>query len=197
MYLDQKRNPKIILLSAWEKWLELHGQDVEKKPMEHESAYIKRAKEKWGLVEWVAYECRRFKVHNLLIENKASGHSVAQEIRRLYADEQWGVRLIDPGAQDKRARAYSIQHLFANGMIQAPGSMVDGKPVFRDFAQFMIDQAAKFHGLPGDEDNALDSLTQALRFLRDTSWAQRTEEVATSLREQMTHKSRKEPIYQV
>ncbi len=196
VYFDERRNPKIVLLAAWEKWLELHGQDVERKPGETEGAYVKRAKEKWGLVEWVAHECKRFKVHNLLIENKASGHSVAQEMRRLYADEQWAVRLVDPGSQDKRARAYSVQHLFANGAIQAPGVMKDGKPVFRDFAQFMIDQAAKFRGLAGDEDNAVDTLTQALRFLRDMNWAKRSDEVLSEEREKMTRRhGKRESIY--
>lgn len=196
VYFDERRNPKIVLLGAWEKWLELHGEDVDKEANEKESAYIKRAKEKWGLVEWVAYECKRHRVNSLLIENKASGHSVAQEIRRLYADEDWGVRLIDPGTQDKRARAYSIQHLFSNGMIEAPASKVGENIIFRDWAQFMIDQASKFRGLSGDEDNALDAMTQGLRFLRDTGWAQRSDEVRAAEQEAMTKRhGPRESIY--
>lgn len=189
VYFDEKGNPKIVLLSAWEKWLELHGEDVETKSGESTAAYIKRAKEKWGLVEWVAHECRRHRVNALLIEDKASGHSVAQEFRRLYRDEDWGVRLINPGALDKRARAYAVQHLFANGVIQAPASRSGAELVFRDWAKVVVDQAAKFRGLPGDEDNIIDSMTQALSFLRESGWAMRSDEVRRDTQERMTHKS--------
>src|SRR5690606_10728650 len=85
--------PKIMLMNAWQDRLALHE-----------------------LVEKVAKTCNRFKVDRLLIESKASGISVAQEIRRLHSGYGWGVQLIDPGRQDKIARAYSVQGLFADGM---------------------------------------------------------------------------------
>ena len=198
VYTDAKGNPKIVLLQAWEKWLELHGVDVERKDGEKESAYIHRAKEHWGLVEWVAYECRRHNVDRLLIEDKASGHSVAQEFRRLHSDNTWGVQLYPVGTQDKRARAYSVQHLFSKGMIEAPCSEVDGNLEFRDWAQFTITQMARFRGLPGEEDNIVDSATQALRFLRDNSFAVRDEERRSIETKRMTHRGGpREPLYPV
>lgn len=89
--------PRVMLMAAWQERLELHD-----------------------LVEKVSKTCRKMRVDVLLVEAKASGLSVAQEIRRLYGHETWGVQLINPGAMDKLARLYSIQHLFSEGMITAP-----------------------------------------------------------------------------
>jgi phage terminase large subunit-like protein len=59
--------PKVMLMHAWQERLELHE-----------------------LVEKVAKSCKRLKVDKLLIEDKAAGHSVAQELRRLYSAEGFG-----------------------------------------------------------------------------------------------------------
>ena len=184
----EKGNAKIVLLHAWKKWLELHGQTMERLPNEDNKAYVRRASPKWGLVEWVAHDCARLRVHTLLVEDKASGHSVAQEIKRLYSDREWGVRLVNPGALDKRARAFAVQHLFADGMIEAPASVSGDLLVFRDWAQMVIDECAKFRGLPGDEDNLVDATTQAIKFLRDNGMAIRNEEKRADERERMTHR---------
>lgn len=108
----EQRNPSVMLMSAWQEKLPLHE-----------------------LVEKVASTCRRMGVDKLLIEDKAAGHSVAQEIQRLYGHEDWMVQLINPGAIDKMARLYSIQHLFAEGMIHAPD---------RQWADAVINQCATF-----------------------------------------------------
>ena len=89
--------PRVFLMGAWQEHLELSA-----------------------LVAKVASTCRKFRVDKLLVEAKASGLSVAQEIRRLYGAEDWAVQLINPGSLDKLARVYSIQHLFSEGMIYAP-----------------------------------------------------------------------------
>lgn len=175
-YRDHKGDARIMLLHAWKKWLELHGQTMERIPTEDNRAYVKRASPSWGLVEWVAHDCQRLRVHRLLVEDKASGHSVAQEIQRLYRDRDWGVQLINPGNLDKRARAYAVQHLFADGIIEAPASESGDVLLFREWAQMVIDECAKFRGLPGDEDNLVDAATQAIRFLRDNGFATRGDE---------------------
>ena len=175
VYEDQG-NPRVLLLHAWKRWLELHGQTMERIPNEDNRAYVKRASPSWGLVEWVAHDCTRLQVNTLLIEDKASGHSVAQEIRRLYGDSKWGTWLVNPGNQDKRARAYAIQHLFADGVIQAPASVSGDLLVFREWAQMVIDECAKFRGLAGDEDNLVDSTTQAIKWLRDRTLLMRSDE---------------------
>lgn len=188
----ERGKPKCILLHAWKKWLELHGQTMERTPTETNAAYVRRASPGWGLVEWVAHDCSRLRVHKLLVEDKASGHSVVQEIRRLYGDREWSVQFINPGMQDKRARAYAIQHLFADGIIEAPASVSGDLLLFRDWAQMVIDECAKFRGLPGDEDNLVDSVSQAVRWMRDNGILMRNEETRADemARASLSHSAR-------
>jgi len=150
MYIDRSymdAAPKVMLMHAWEARLEIHE-----------------------LVEKVAKTCRSLKVDVLLIENKAAGHSVAQEIRRLYNHERFGVQLHDPKSQDKLSRLYSIQHLFAEGMIYAPD---------RSWAEALITQVGQFP--KGKHDDMVDTVSQALRHMRDigllTRGAERIEEI--------------------
>lgn len=194
VYSDSGR-VKIVLLHAWQKWLELHGQTMERLPNEKNAEYVRRTSDKWGLVEWVAHDCSRLRVNLLLVEDKASGHSVAQEIKRLYGDRDWGVRLLNPGALDKRARAYAIQHLFADGAIEAPAAPQGDLLVYRDWAQLVIDECAKFRGLPGDKDNLVDATTQALKFLRDNGFAVRDDERQADERDRATLREKRQPLY--
>jgi predicted phage terminase large subunit-like protein len=126
--------PKVFLMGAWQDHLELSK-----------------------LVEKVAATCRKFKVDKLLVEAKASGLSVAQEIRRLYGAEEFAVQLINPGSLDKLARVYSIQHLFSEGMIFAPD---------RAWADMVIRQCEVFP--KGKHDDLVDTVSMALRHLRET-----------------------------
>jgi predicted phage terminase large subunit-like protein len=81
---------------------------------------------------------------------------VAQELRRLYGNEAFGVQLINPGAQDKLARLYSVQHLFAEGMVHAPD---------RAWADMVITQVGQFP--KGKHDDIVDTVSQAMRHMRD------------------------------
>jgi predicted phage terminase large subunit-like protein len=126
--------PKVFLMGAWQEHLELSK-----------------------LVEKVAATCRKFRVDKLLVEAKASGLSVAQEIRRLYGAEDFAVQLINPGSLDKLARVYSIQHLFSEGMIFAPD---------RQWADMVIRQCEVFP--KGKHDDLVDTVSMALRHLRET-----------------------------
>jgi len=126
--------PRVIMMGAWQGKLELSE-----------------------LVHKVAGFCRKFRVDKLLVEGKASGLSVAQEIRRLYGNEDWAVQLINPGSLDKLARVYSIQHLFSEGMIYAPD---------RTWADMVIRQCEIFP--KGKNDDLVDTVSQALRHLRET-----------------------------
>jgi predicted phage terminase large subunit-like protein len=96
------------------------------------------------------------KVDLLLIENKASGISVAQEIRRLYWRERFGVELFDPKSQDKTARLYSVQHLFAEGIIHGPN---------RPWMEKIIMQVGMHP--KGKHDEFVDLTSMGLRKLRD------------------------------
>jgi predicted phage terminase large subunit-like protein len=163
VWTDRDENRRVMLMAAWEDWLELHP-----------------------LVAKVARTCQRFKIDNLLIEAKASGKSVAQEIRRLYAHEGWGVQMIDPGRIDKIARAYSVQHIWSGGLVYAPD---------REWADKMIDQCSVFPR--GKHDDLVDTATQAIRHLRDIGLIQRPEEISQALTAQMQHRSIDGPIYPV
>ncbi|HEY6861690.1 MAG TPA: phage terminase large subunit [Pseudolabrys sp.] len=189
LFKDKSGNTKIILMDAWLKRLELHGADdlIARLPNETYAAWRRRTEDDWGLVEWVAHTCMRFKVDRLLIEAKASGLTVAQEIRRLYGNSGWIVETLDPKNQDKVARAYSIQPMMADGMIYAPE---------RPWAELVIEECEAFKaGAP--RDNLVDSTTQALRWFRDHGLADRREERAAAERDLMMHRSPQGPLYPV
>lgn len=135
-------SPRVMLMNAWQERLELHE-----------------------LVEKVAAMAKKMKIDKLLIENKAAGHSVAQEIRRLYGHECFAVQLHDPKSQDKLSRLYSVQHLFAEGMIYAPD---------RAWADMVMTQVGQFP--KGKHDDLCDTVSQALRHLRDIGLLQRPPE---------------------
>lgn len=193
VFEDQKGQPKILLLNAWEKRLELHGVDVERHIGERNEDYVKRAQPDWGLVEWVIYTCRRFKVDRLMIESKAAGYSVAQEVRRLTSSHEWAVELKDPkGEGDKVARAYAVQHLFSEGMVCAPAE-VEGENVYwRAFAEMVIGQASRF---PKGHDDLVDTMTQALRHLRQIGLAVRREERQMLDAQDLKYPERSGPLY--
>ena len=139
------------------------------------------------LVTRVAKLCTTFKVDKLLIESKAAGISVAQEIRRLFSREDWGVQLIDPGRGDKVARAYAVQHLFSDGMIYAPDL---------EWADKLISQAVSFP--KGAHDDLVDSMTQALTHLRTIGFAQKPVEIVAEKTDSMLYRTQKpNPLYPV
>jgi len=163
VYYDRYDMPKAILMNAWRDRLEIHN-----------------------LVERAASTCRRFKVDRLLIESKAAGISVSQELRRLHAAEGYGVQLIDPKGGDKVARAYAIQHLFADEMIYAPD---------RDWADMVITEMASFPRAP--HDDLVDSCTQALKHLRDIGLLIHGSEMAADMVDDLQHRGVEKPLYPV
>ena len=169
MYMERTYNegaPRVMLAWAWDERLEFHQ-----------------------LVEKVAKTCTTFKADLLLIENKASGISVAQEIRRLYSNERFGVQLFDPKSQDKFARLYSVQHLFAEEIIHAPD---------RAWAEKVITQVGSFGGKPGPKhDEYVDLTSMGLRHLRDNGLIARAPERLAELESLKAYPSRNEPLYPV
>ena len=134
--------PRVMLMGAWQGRYELHD-----------------------LVRKVAETCRELKVDTLLIENKAAGYSVAQELRRMYGFERFGVHMYDPKSQDKLARLYSVQHLFAEGLVYAP---------IRQWSDMVINQVETFP--KGKHDDLVDTVSMAMRHLRDTGLILRPDE---------------------
>jgi predicted phage terminase large subunit-like protein len=146
-------SPRVMLMSAWQERAELHD-----------------------LVAKVAKTCKDMKVDLLLVENKAAGHSVAQEIQRLYDREGFGVQLIDPGAQDKLARLYSVQHIFAEGLVYAPG---------KAWADTVIRQVSAFP--KGKHDDLVDTVSQSISYLRKAGLLTRAPEWLDNMQGDMAH----------
>lgn len=146
--------PKVMLMYAWQGRYELHD-----------------------LVSKVAETCREMKVDQLLIENKAAGHSVAQEIRRMYGYEKFGVTMFDPKSQDKLARLYSVQHLFAEGLVYAP---------IRPWSEMVIAQVGQFP--KGKHDDLVDTVSMAMRHLRDTGSILRPDEWRSEVQDSISFK---------
>ena len=190
---------KLMCINAWAKRLPIHGYDVERLPGEKEAQYIARSKPHWGLVEWVAHSCRLFKVNALLIESKGSGLSVAQEMQRLHRGQGYSVILVDPRGADKVARAWAVQPLFAEGQIDLPAYSEEwqrenpGYEEFRDWGMLLIRECASFP--KGANDDLVDSMTQALRHLRERGMATRKDERAMAEMEAGRHKSKSQPLY--
>jgi len=182
-FKDVKGFTKLILLTAWRKRLEIHGHDTERRHGETEGEWIKRTQKNWGLCEWLAYSCKRFKVHRLIIEGKASGLSVAQEMRRLHSGEGWSVHTVTPEG-DKVARAYAVQSLFSDNMIYAPD---------REWAQMVIDEMASFP--KGTFKDLTDATTQVLKHFRDIGLAIRREERDMAEEDMARHKPRPRALY--
>jgi len=162
---DQWENRRLILMWAWAERLELYD-----------------------LIKKVEETCRKFKVNRVLIEDKASGHPVAQELRRRARHigdllsynpktqdrADFGVQLVNPEG-DKVARAYSVQNLFECGLVYAPAEGTgNGDYLFKDWAEKVITELAE---LPkGQHDDLADAMTQAMVHLRTIGLAQMPDE---------------------
>lgn len=165
MYIERNYNetaPKVMLMHAWQDRLELHE-----------------------LVEKVAKTAKSLKIDKLLIENKAAGISVAQEIRRLYGNESFAVQLFDPKSQDKLSRLYSVQHLFAEGMIYAPD---------RQWAEMVMTQVGQFP--KGKHDDLVDTVSMALRHMRELGLLVRSPERIAEIESMKVYPGKgAEPLY--
>jgi predicted phage terminase large subunit-like protein len=175
--------PRVMLMWAWAKHCELHGKPIEKRPGETKRAFDQRSMPTWGVVEWIAYSCRRFQVDKLLIEAKASGLTVAQEMQRLYREDGWSIQLVKP-VGDKVARAHAVEPSFAAGLVFAPDE---------DWAEKVIAQAEVFP--KGKHDDLVDSATQALQFLRQSGLIAHNFEEDAADRDERLFRPEPKPLY--
>lgn len=185
IFKDKTDQPRVMLIWAWAKRLELHGAKVERNVGETEKEYEKRSSKSWGLVEWLAYSCRRFHVDLLLIEAKASGITVAQEMQRLHGYEKWMTKTVTP-VGDKVSRAHSVEPIFAQGIVFAPD---------QEYAEKVIQNCEIFP--KGKHDDLTDAITQGLQYLRLQGLIAHSHEVAADLAEQMRFKPQQKPLYEV
>jgi predicted phage terminase large subunit-like protein len=171
IFQDDEGQPAVMLVHAWRKHLQFHGPEYERKVGESDFQHRQRTMKTWGLIEWTAHTCTRFHVDLLLIEGKASGISAAQELRRLYAREKWGIELAKVKG-DKVARAMAALPTFSKGIVWAPD---------RQWAQDVIDEMAVFP--KGRFKDLTDSATQAIKKLRDGGLIDTVDEVRAAKEE--------------
>lgn len=174
VYRDGANNPKVMLVYAWQERLAFNDLvtkvidtcTVDSRPMSHP----------------------RFKIDRLLIESKAAGISVAQELSRLVGfTGQFGVELINPQKQgDKVARVHAVQHLFTEGMIYAPD---------KAWADMVINQTALFP--KSAHDDLVDSMSMALRYMRDVGLLLRRDENSVYEASKVQFRSRTTALYPV
>ena len=100
-------------------------------------------------------EYKRWNPDNVLIEAKATGVTLQQELRRLGIP----VTMYTPGGRrsgtDKVSRAHAIAPVFESGMVWAPETA---------WAEELIEECAAFPN--GDNDDMVDSTTQAIMRFR-------------------------------
>jgi phage terminase large subunit-like protein len=200
---------RIMLVDGWQKRLPLNGKFVQRRNDEDERAYLRRASKDWGVVEWVNYTCTKRNVDRLLIEDSARGYDVSRELQRVFGDATWGTLLV-PARGEKWIRAHAVVDLFTNEMIYAPGQWTCGThgtlkgkcecPAerfgweWRDWAQDIIHQICRFPR--GAHDDLVDSMTMALRHLREQQLAMRREERVLMEKEMNTYRKPLPPVYE-
>jgi predicted phage terminase large subunit-like protein len=168
IFRDQNGNPLIFLMFCWQDRMVLHD-----------------------LVSRVGADCKRFKVDRLLIEDKAAGHSVSQELARLFGSFNFGIELVDPRtgfikSPDKVARLQTVVHLFAEGLIHAPD---------KEWADEMIKQCSLVPRAV--HDDLADTCSMALIYLRRSGWAVKKEERAFELEDETKYRPRSGALYPV
>jgi predicted phage terminase large subunit-like protein len=164
MYINRtygEGSPRVMMMMAWEERLELHQ-----------------------LVKKVEETCRLMKVDLLLVENKAAGISVSQELRRLFGNASFGVQLSDPKSQDKFARLVSVQHLFQEGLIYAPD---------RKWADDVITQVGQFPRSRHDE--YVDCTSMGLKYLREGNLLTRPPEREIEMEALKQYPGRQQSLY--
>jgi predicted phage terminase large subunit-like protein len=183
VWVDHNKNRRAVLMYAWAKRLPLHGQVLAPNPGEDGVNFKARQQREWGLVEWVADTCRRYKVQRLLIEDKTRGHDVAGELRRLYARENWGIEMISVNGVDKTSRTHSVVSLFVDDVVWAPDTK---------WAEEVITQCEFFPR--GEYDDLHDTVTQFLNWARARGILLRGDEMSAALEDEEAYKPKDDGV---
>jgi predicted phage terminase large subunit-like protein len=166
IFRDPNGQPRIFLIVCWAERMAIHE-----------------------LVSRVGANCKKWKVDRLLIEDKAAGHSVSQELARLFGLLDFGIELVNPRtgfikSPDKSARLQTVVHLFAEGLIYAPD---------KEWADQMIQQCATVPR--AIHDDLADTCSMALLYLRRTGWAIKREERAIEEAEEIRYRPKAGALY--
>jgi predicted phage terminase large subunit-like protein len=166
-------------------------------------AWTKRL-EFFDLCNHVEDMCKRFRVHKVLIENKANGLPLAQELRRrgaVFSDKiahgkkefreraDFGIHECKPEG-DKLSRLYAVQNLFEAGVIWAP---CDDNDNFKYWAEQVMKQCAE--APKSEHDDLMDCMTQGLLFLRKCGLALMPDDFQFADEDAMKYKRPEQAMY--
>jgi predicted phage terminase large subunit-like protein len=175
---DSKKPNAYSALTLWGMWATPDG--VPQAMLVY--AWHERA-ELFQLVTRTRESLVKYGASRLLIENKANGLSVSQEMRRLFKDDPYSISMINPKG-DKVARAHAVTPIFEDGGVWAPN---------RTWADEVITECALFP--KGQFADYVDSTTQALSWLRRNNLIQRESEHRRERAAQNEHVETMEPLY--
>jgi predicted phage terminase large subunit-like protein len=133
--------PNVVLMYAWKARLSFHE-----------------------LVKKVIETAKKWKIDRLIIEDKAAGISVIQEVQRIVSIEEFGISPVTPKG-DKWQRLHSVSHLWAEGMVWAPD---------KEWAEQVIREVSSFP--KGKHDDLVDCMSHGMKYLRDNGLLSRAPE---------------------
>lgn len=139
------------------------------------------------LIRKLATTCSKYRVDRLVIEAKANGLSVVQEMRRAFRGSTWSTMAINPnqdGGGDKVARAHSVVNLFEDGIVFAPD---------RAWWELVANQCAMFP--KGKNDDLVDSVVQAVRYMRKIGLAKLKSERYKDSQRATGYRQKPPPLY--
>ncbi len=152
VFRDEARNPKVIMLEAWRERLEIRA-----------------------LVLKILATAKRGKADGVLVEAKASGLSVMQEMRRLMREGEFTL-FSDVPKGDKLARLHAASPAFSGGLVYAPE---------RSWSELVIDEAASF---PRSKFKDLtDCVSSGIKKLRDLGLLQHVQEVEEERQDELVN----------
>lgn len=178
---------RVMLVHAWRRRLRFSSPKLQPEPGENMMRFRQRQEKNWGLCDWVADTCAKFRADRLLIEAKANGISLAQSLENSQPVSGYGIQLIDPKGQDKIARATAVQPSFSQGMVYVPYPL-------RVWGERVIEEMAVFP--KGRYKDLTDAMTQAIKYLRDNGMLRTDEERRHEELERARHQpQRKKRLY--
>jgi phage terminase large subunit-like protein len=108
--IEDDDQPRAIMMEAWRRRCKLNDETIDEfgKPK--------------GLVQRVIDTARRRKASWIVIEDRTRGKDVADELKRQMRGEEFRIYMFDPRKHgDKVARQHSVQPLYSQGLVYAPG----------------------------------------------------------------------------
>lgn len=191
MEIDDGEQPRAILMGGWRMRGKLNDDKIDP-----------RTREPAGVVQRVIKTARQFGADRIVIENKTRGLDVKNEIERQLVDTPFHIQLFEPQKHgDKTARLYSVQPLFAQELVYAPGRYRlkednSGNPYLHvDDFEWFEDIAAEIEAVPrGTHDDYADAVSQGLLVLREDGYLALTREYIAQQMSLRIFRSRKATI---